>query len=74
MNVVDLFHKLWIPGKSRNPQPRLLTIKEGSEVFTKYFDEVQEQLETLATMDELLSGNNIMWIGGTKNATYMQAC
>ena len=54
--LVDLLHKLWIPGKSRNPQPRLLNIKEGSKVFTEYFDEVQEQLETLATMDDLLSG------------------
>ena len=65
--LVDLLHKLWIPGKSRNPQPRLLNIKEKSEVFTEYFDEVQEQLETLATMDDLLSGRCNRTLRNAKN-------
>ena len=44
----------------------------------KYFDEVQEQLETLATMDELISGILLILhglIGETKTVTYTtQAC
>ena len=48
--------KLWMPGKTKNPNPRILTIKVNSEAFRTHFDQVQEQLETLASMDDLLSG------------------
>ena len=57
--VVDLLHDQWISGRARNPQPRVFTINRASEGFTAYFDQVQEQLETLASMDDLLSGMNI---------------
>jgi hypothetical protein len=36
----------------------VFTIKKDSETFSEYFDKVQEQLETLASMDDLLSGEN----------------
>ena len=45
-----------MPGKTKNPNPRVLTIKSNSEAFRRHFDQVQEQLETLASMDDLLSG------------------
>ena len=55
--VVDL-HKQWVTGKTQNPESKVFTIKKDSKTFTAYFDLVQEQLETLASMDELLSGEN----------------
>ena len=56
--VVDLLHKQWVPGKAHNPESKIFTIQKNSKTFTAYFDLVQEQLETLASMDELLSGEN----------------
>ena len=38
------------------PEPRIFTIDQQSNVFTVKFDQIQEDLETLASMDELLSG------------------
>ena len=58
--VVEVLHKVWIPGKTGIPKDRVFTIKEKSEVFVAYFDEVQEQLEALACMDDLLSGTYII--------------
>ena len=54
--VVSHLMQLWMPGKAKNPTPRVLHIKPNSEAFTGHFDHVQEQLETLASMDDLLSG------------------
>ena len=54
--VENHLKKLWTPGKTKNPNPRILTIKPNSEAFRAHFDQVQEQLETLASMDDLLSG------------------
>ena len=57
-SAVQLFQDLWIPGnsKSKPPEPRIYTIKQNSSTFVTYFDQTQEQLETLASMDDLLSG------------------
>ncbi|XP_065911094.1 uncharacterized protein [Dysidea avara] len=55
-SLIEVLHKVWIPGKTGIPKDRVFTIKEKSEVFVAYFDEVQEQLEALACMDDLLSG------------------
>ena len=57
---VELLQGQWIPGKTRNPNARVFKIKPNSEWFSKYFDLVQEQLETLASMDDLLSGTNVI--------------
>jgi hypothetical protein len=46
----------WSPGKTKKPKPQIFTILKDSDAFCKKFDEVQEQLETLASMDDLLSG------------------
>ena len=58
--VVTLLHKQWRPGKgwntSLNMQPRVFTLDPESTVFSSHFDMVQEQLETLVSMDDLLSG------------------
>lgn len=54
--IVKLFHQQWAPGKARSPDTRVFTIEESSKVFSEYFDKVQEQLETLASVDDLLSG------------------
>ena len=54
--LVDLLHTQWTPGKTTSPAPKVFTITPNSQAFTTYFDEVQEQLETLASMDDLLSG------------------
>ena len=57
--VVTLLHNQWRPGKgwntSLNIQPRVFTL-EPESAFSSHFDMVQEQLETLASMDDLLSG------------------
>ena len=42
--------------KSKPPEFRIFTIREKSSTFVTYFDQTQEQLETLASMDDLLSG------------------
>jgi len=56
--IVEVLHKVWIPGKTEVPKDKVFTIKEKSEVIITYFDEVQEQLEASACMDDLLSGIN----------------
>ena len=53
--TVNHLKSLWVIGKTKNPTPRLLSIKPDSEAFSTYFDQVQVQLETLASMDDLLS-------------------
>ena len=47
--VVNILHH-------QNPSPKVFSIKRDSRTFTNYFDTVQEQLETLACTDDLLSG------------------
>lgn len=56
--VVSLFKLLWKPAKTSKPKVRAFTIPPltKSRVFDDYFDRVQAQLETLASMDDLLSG------------------
>lgn len=58
--VVTLLHNQWRPGKGRNTspnmQPRVFTLEPESTAFSSHFDMVQEQLETLASTDDLLSG------------------
>jgi len=49
---------MWITTntKCKVPELRIFTIQENSNTFVEYFDEVQDQLKTLASMDDLLSG------------------
>ena len=54
--MVDILHKQWKPGRTQNQQPRAFTINEDSKAFEDHFDQVQEQLETLTSMNNLLSG------------------
>lgn len=54
--VVNILHNQWKPGKTQYPSPKVFSIKRDSRTFTNYFDTVQEQLETLACTDDLLSG------------------
>ena len=42
----------------KKPQLKVFQIAPNSEAFTTYYNKVQEQLETLATMDDLLSGED----------------
>ena len=60
VNIYAVSHlkNLWKRGKTKDPSPKLMTIKQNSEAFTKHFDLVQEELETLASVDDLLSGNH----------------
>ena len=53
MYIVKVLHKAWIPGKTKILDPRIFTIKENLQVFMEYFDEVQDQLES---MHDMLSG------------------
>ena len=53
---------------SLNMQPREFTLEPESTVFSSHFDMVQEQLETLASMDDLLSGKKtklILYVGSS---------
>ena len=59
-SLVDHLSKQWMPGKAKNPEPRVFTIQQNSAAFSKKFDAIQEQLETLASMDDLLSGAGII--------------
>ena len=52
MYIVKVLHKAWIPGKTKI----VFTIKDNLPVFVEYFDEVQDQMEALTSMDDLLSG------------------
>ena len=56
MCIVEVLHKAWIPGTAKILEPRIFTIEKNSKAFVKYFDEVQDQLEALASMNDLLSG------------------
>ena len=57
--MVKVLHKAQIPGKTKILKPRIFTIKENLQVFVEYFDEVQDQLEALTSMDDSLSGLEI---------------
>jgi len=58
MYAVSHLKSLWKRGKTKDPSPKVMRIKQNSEAFTRHFDMVQEQLETLASVDDLLSGIN----------------
>ena len=49
---------MWMIGKTKRKamEPRIFTIKSNSPTFVKHFDHIQEQLEALASIDNLLSG------------------
>ena len=49
---------MWVQANSkrRAPEARRFSIKQDSEAFVGYFDQMQERLEALASMDDLLSG------------------
>lgn len=56
IHTVALLKLLWTPSKSTNkPKVKVFSFHDSME-FGRYFDEVQAQLETLASMDDLLSG------------------
>ena len=40
----------------KKPRAKIFTIDEASSAFSSKFDEIQEQLEKLASLDDLLSG------------------
>ena len=61
--IVDLLQKQWTPGRAQNPQPRVFIIKEDSKPFADHFNQVQEQLQSLAFMDDL-SGENLSLVTG----------
>lgn len=44
----------WKAGSKHHPEPSVFTLSNTS--FSAKFDEIQEQLEVLASMDDLLSG------------------
>ena len=48
--------------KCKAPEARTFSIKQDSEMFVKYFDQMQEKLEALASMDDLLSGMYSTWM------------
>lgn len=64
---MNLLQEQWTPGKMKTPQPKVFTIQPNSEAFTAYFDKTQEQLETLASMDDLLSGRYIQCTSTASN-------
>lgn len=54
--VVDLLCREWLPGKVTKPKPRTFIVSQASDAFVAHFDKVQEQLETIFSMDELVTG------------------
>ena len=50
------FKFLLMPAKITKPEPKIYHIAPQSTAFADYFNGVQTQLETLASMDDLLSG------------------
>ena len=61
-STVQHLSKQWKSNKTDNLEPLTLTINPQSEVFISKFDQIQDELETLASMDELLSGNSYLWL------------
>ena len=61
-STVQHLSKQWKSNKTDNLEPLMLTINPQSEVFISKFDQIQDELETLASMDELLSGNSYLWL------------
>ena len=53
--ILDILHKQWKPGRTQNPRTRVFTINKDSKACEDHFDQVQEQLETLTSIDNLLS-------------------
>ena len=47
----------WKQGRAQKPPTRVFSLQRNSPAFTSKFDEVQTHLETMASMDDLLSGN-----------------
>ena len=59
-STVQHLSKQWKSNKTDNLEPLMLTINPQSEVFISKFDQIEDELETLASMDELLSGNSYL--------------
>ena len=74
--VVSLFKLLWKPARTGKPEVRVYFIPPMSEsrVFADYFDQVQAQLETLASMDDLLSGTYNMYMQPELNPDHSVQC
>ena len=60
ISTVQHLSKQWKSNKTDNLEPLMLTINPQSEVFISKFDQIQDEIETLASMDELLSGNSYL--------------
>jgi hypothetical protein len=57
---VEVLAKQWVPGKAKQLQPKVFTITPSSPAFSKYYDEMQEDLEALApSSNSLLSGSDV---------------
>ena len=54
--VVDLLCRVWLPSKVTKPKPRTFIASQTSDAFVAHFDKVQEQLETISSLDELVTG------------------
>ena len=54
--AVECLASQWNAGKAKKSRAKIFTIDEASSAFSSKFDEIQEQLEILASMDDLLSG------------------
>lgn len=53
--AVEHLAKNWKAGSKHHPEPSVFTVSSSTS-FSAKFDEIQEQLEVLASMDDLLSG------------------
>ena len=55
-STVDHLARQWRQGRAQKPTTTVFKLQHVSMAFTSKFDEVQTHLETLASMDDLLSG------------------
>ena len=55
---------MWMIGKTKRKamEPRIFSIKANFPTFVKHLDHIQEQLEALASIDNLLSGMCDAWM------------
>lgn len=54
--IVTLLTKLWKDGGGDKPRQRTWILSRNCEIFSKKYDEIQDELEELCGIDNLLTG------------------
>ena len=69
-STVDHLAKHWRQGRAQKPATRVFKLQNNSPAFTSKSDQVQTHLQTLASMDDLLSGRKKLFTTVVKCCLY----